>query len=174
MRRLLAVIAPVFFARAAIAQSQPVSTKDSAVAAVRAVYQEVEAAIKENRLAERDTSITCADPDFEREGGFAIWRDSAGVVRRFDIQTGSDDSAEGLQYYYDSAGRLRFIFGKYGAVVGSHLEERVYYDEQRHELRRLREYSTKRQYPFEQATPVWKPTDTFKTFCAPSPRRRRS
>jgi hypothetical protein len=165
MRRLFIIIAPIFLGRAALSQSQPVTNKDSAVAAVRAVYQEVETAIKEKRLVQHDTSISCETDEHEFEGDFTIWRDSAGIVRRFDIGTGNDDSAEGLQYYYDSSARLRFIFGQYGAVVGSHLQERVYFDENRQELKRLREYSTKRQYPFGRAEPVWHPMDELKTFC---------
>lgn len=168
MRRLFAVIAPLFLAQAALAQSPSGASRDSAVAAVRAVYQEVEAAVKEKRLVEHDTTVTCVTDDYDLDGDFWVWQDSAGVVRRFDMDTGSDDSARQLQYYYDSAGRLRFIFGRYGAVVGSHLEERVYYDEHRRELRRIREFTTKRQYPFEQATPLWNPTDEIKRFCPKS------
>jgi hypothetical protein len=46
------------------------------------------------------------------------------------------------------------------------MDERVYYDENRRELRRLRERTSKSDFPFERATPLWKPATWFKAFCS--------
>jgi hypothetical protein len=102
----------------------------------------------------------------ELDADFAIWRDSAGVVRRLDAQLGTDDMARMEHFYYDEHGKLRFIFGQYGHVSGAHMEERVYYDENRHEVRRLRERAAKGTYPFGGATPLWTPASWFRQFCS--------
>ena len=137
MRRVVASIIALLLAHPALGQTQAGAQRDSAIAAVRAVFQEVEASVKANHFVQHDTTVACGEDSLNQS--FAMWRDSAGVVRLFDAEVGSDDSAERASYYYDARGRLRFIFVRYGAVVGAHMEERVYYDENRHELRRLRE-----------------------------------
>ena len=55
--------------------------------------------------------------------------DSRGRVRFYQSDAGSDDSALKTEHYYDEAGRLRFVFISGGAVNGSHLEHRIYFDE---------------------------------------------
>ena len=148
-------------ASSAIAQAQ---SADSAVAAVRAVYQEVEGAIKDNRFAEHDTTVTCGEQELDAH--FLIWRDSAEVVRRLDAQYGSDDMAVMEHYYYDRYGRLRFIFAQDGHVPDIQIEERVYYDENRRELRRVRERTSGRAFPFARTTPLLNPSTWYKQFCA--------
>jgi hypothetical protein len=55
--------------------------------------------------------------------------DGQGVARRYETQGGSDDSSLTTEHYYDSSGRVRFVFISGGAVNGSVLEHRIYFDE---------------------------------------------
>jgi YD repeat-containing protein len=156
----------VFCTRSAIAQQQADAERNAAVQAVRSIYQETEAGIKVNRYVRHDTTVTCDESGLDNN--YSFYRDSAGVVRRLDAEVGTDDHAEVHHYYYDAAGRLRFIFVQYGAVTGAHLQERVYYDENRQELRRLRERTSARSYPFGKVDPLWQPAKVFKEFCGGS------
>lgn len=58
-----------------------------------------------------------------------ISTDSRGRVRFYQNEGGSDDSALKWEHYYDEAGHLRFVFITGGAVNGSRLEHRIYFDE---------------------------------------------
>ena len=167
MRRFLTSFGVlVLCARSAIAQQQADAERNAAIEAVRSIYQDTEAAIKVNRYVRHDTTVTCGPLDLDQN--FSFYRDSAGVVRRLDADVGTDDHAEVHHYYYDATGRLRFIFVQYGAVTGAHMQERVYYDEDRHELRRLRERTSARSYPFQKVEPLWKPAEWYKEFCGES------
>jgi hypothetical protein len=55
--------------------------------------------------------------------------DSHGIVRMYEKQAGSDDSSLTWKHYYDDHGQLRFVFITGGAVNGSKLEHRIYFDE---------------------------------------------
>jgi hypothetical protein len=58
-----------------------------------------------------------------------IAADSKGMVRFYQNEGGSDDSSLKWEHYYDEQGRLRFVFITGGAVNGSQLEHRIYFDE---------------------------------------------
>jgi hypothetical protein len=58
-----------------------------------------------------------------------IAADSKGMVRFYRNEGGSEDSALTWEHYYDEGGRLRFVFITGGAVNGSKLEHRIYFDE---------------------------------------------
>ena len=58
-----------------------------------------------------------------------IATDSSGHVRFYQNENGSEDSSVKLEHYFDEAERLRFVFITGGAVNGSELEHRVYFDE---------------------------------------------
>jgi len=50
------------------------------------------------------------------------------VIKYYE-EAGSDDSAIATSYYYDSAGSLRFVFITGGAVNGTSIEHRIYFNE---------------------------------------------
>jgi len=58
-----------------------------------------------------------------------IARDSAGRTRYYRNQGGSEDSSLTWEHYYDAAGHPRFILITGGAVNGTKLEHRIYFDE---------------------------------------------
>jgi hypothetical protein len=55
--------------------------------------------------------------------------DPRGVVRMYEKQAGSEDSSLTWKHYYDDSGRLRFVLIMGGAVNGTQLEHRIYFDE---------------------------------------------
>jgi len=57
-----------------------------------------------------------------------IGTDARGRVRFYQREGGSEDSSLKLEHYYDEAGRLRFVLITGGAVSGSKLEQRIYFD----------------------------------------------
>jgi len=54
--------------------------------------------------------------------------DSRGTVRNYYYDSGSDDSMVRRDFYYDNNGKLRFAFIKGGAVNGTKIEHRIYFD----------------------------------------------
>jgi hypothetical protein len=67
----------------------------------------------------------------ERELEFCkrtLYTSAQGTVRLYRVEGGSDDSVQTRSYYYDSQGELRFLLVQAGAVNGTSLEVRRYWD----------------------------------------------
>ena len=94
---------------------------------IRDIYAEVTEAIRIRELTEDVRQFEYCQPSVTYR---AVAADEDGNIRRYVEKGGSDDSAFEAQYFYDTAGHLRFIFAKRGAVNGSRLEEREYYGAQ--------------------------------------------
>ena len=96
-----------------------------------------------------------------------------GIVRMYEKQAGSDDSALTWKHYYDEAGRLRFVFITGGAANGAQLEHRIYFDEsgkriwEDHKYVKGPEYSFPEVWPDEQIQTA----NPAKAFAARSPCR---
>ena len=91
---------------------------------VRSIYQAVNAGRKRLRIKKRSFEYCEPYEDSVR----IIGTDAQGRVRFYQKEGGSDDSALKFEHYYDEAGRLRFVFITGGAVSGSKLEQRIYFD----------------------------------------------
>jgi hypothetical protein len=67
------------------------------------------------------------------EGGYEVYRritvDAKGVVRRYEMQGGSEDHLLTFQHYYDESGRISFVYIIGGAVNGTRIQHRIYFDE---------------------------------------------
>jgi hypothetical protein len=94
---------------------------------VRAIVQSVKARMSRKSLTVRKRAFEYCEPyeDVAR----TIATDAKGRVRFYGNEGGSDDSALKWKYYYDEMGRLRFAFITGGAINGSKLEHRIYFDE---------------------------------------------
>jgi len=153
----------LLWARPWHAQAQPTArartTPEREIAAVDAAYRAVERAT----LVRRDSTVQCADA---LEQQVTRYVDSAGTVRRLTWETGTDDHAETHEFYYDRAGRLRFIFSSFGAVNGTGVEERVFYAPDRRRLRRRRNRIAGPGYPFASVEPVWRPNQWLRQLCS--------
>ena len=160
--------AALLFGSAPAAAAQSPRTGDAAteqeIQAVRAVYQEVVQAAAANRLTRLEKSVRCHKDDFGED--VTSWTDASGRVRRLTISGGTDDHVQTHRFYYDGAGRLRFIFVSRGAVNGTQEEERIYYAADRRVLRRAKTELHGPGYFFVEAAPIWRPAEWLQSPCA--------
>jgi hypothetical protein len=97
------------------------------IKAIRAIVQSVNAGISRKTFTVKKRAFEYCGPDEDTARTLAT--DSKGVVRFYENEGGSEDSALKWEHYYDEGGRLRFVFITGGAVNGSKLEHRIYFDE---------------------------------------------
>lgn len=122
------------------------------VRTARAVYLEIERAVRRRRLARRDTTVQCPPDSLEARG--AIYLDRQQRIRRLDFEGGTEDHAEHLSAYFDTLGRVRFALVARGAVNGTQQEERVYYDEGARVIHRTLRQTHGPGYPFDTLSTV--------------------
>jgi hypothetical protein len=97
------------------------------IKAVRAIYNEIENAIKKHAYQEKEKY----PPDSEELPNFSfksIYFDGRGRARKYYVQGGTDDQALQFSYYYDKTGRLRFVYITGGAVNGTRMSHRIYFN----------------------------------------------
>ena len=142
---------------------------------VRAIVNSVDASIKKGsfKISKREFEYCESYEDTLRK--MAV--DSKGVVRRYENEAGSDDSALTWRHYYDQLGHLRFVFITGGAANGAQLEHRIYFDEsgkrlwEEHKFVKGPGYTWPEVWPEEQndeARPIQK-SEPAKAFAAKSP-----
>jgi hypothetical protein len=127
----LLVGSAVLFAQAAVCSAQDGGevTKGNwrqhpKIKEVRDIYQAVSAGRKRFRIQKRSFEYCEPGEDTLR----VIGTDAQGRVRFYQTEGGSEDSSLKFEHYYDEAGKLRFVFITGGAVSGSKLEQRIYFD----------------------------------------------
>jgi hypothetical protein len=97
-----------------------------AIKAIRTLVDANESAIRAGSWNRAERPI-CDPPALETRR--IVFRDHEGRVRKFVSEGGSDDSAYRLEHHYDESGRLRFAFGRSGAVSQTIVEHRLYFAE---------------------------------------------
>jgi hypothetical protein len=97
------------------------------IKAVRSIVESINTGLKRAALKISIRRFEYCEPYIDTLRKLAV--DSKGVPRLYEKQAGSDDSSLTWQHYYDDAGRLRFVFITGGAVNGSQLEHRIYFDD---------------------------------------------
>jgi hypothetical protein len=97
------------------------------IKAIRAIVQSVKTGMSGKRLITKKRTFEYCEPGEDTVRMIAT--DSSGRARFYQNEGGSEDSSLKLEHYYDDAGRLRFVFITGGAVNGSELEHRIYFDE---------------------------------------------
>ena len=167
-RRMIPLAAAaLLLGSARAAPAQPSRARDAGaeqeIRAVRAVYQEVTQAIAANRLTRTAKTVHCHEDDLGED--VTVWTDASGRVRQLTIEGGTDDHSETLEFYYDSAGRLRFIYASRGAVNMTGEQERVYYAADRRVLRRTKQVEGPG-YFFREPPPIWRPAEWLRNPCA--------
>jgi hypothetical protein len=97
--------------------------------------------------------------------------DSRGIARRYETQGGSEDSSLTTEQYYDQGGALRFVFITGGAVNGSVLEHRIYFDEAGKRIWEEHKYIKGPGYTFPEVWPDERiqRSDPARAFAASSP-----
>jgi hypothetical protein len=136
---------------------------DTATATARHIYAAVQAGIRSGALRRVDTTFQCDHSELEFDAHWYV--DSAGVIRRLDLNGGTEDHAEQWSFYYDATQRLRFAFAQRGAVVGSQQEERVYYDVHGARIARRVRWLHGPRYSFDPLAPVWNPKEWRAAMC---------
>ena len=119
--------APAF----AAAESNPVTAdnwlKHPKTIAVRNIYKSVEDGISSELFKVERRAFEYCEPYADVSRAISTRRD--GLVRKYQYEGGSDDSAIKVSHYYDDRGTLRFVLASGGAVNGTKVEYRVYFDE---------------------------------------------
>jgi hypothetical protein len=98
-----------------------------------------------------------------------LFADSAGLVRKYIREEGSDDSAGEESFYYDPLGTLRFTFASVGAVNGTHREDRYYYGAKGQLLYHDKRLLAGPGYSGRGDTPVVNPKEDFTALCGAPP-----
>ena len=97
------------------------------ISAVRRIVESINAGLKSGAFKISIRRFEYCEPYQDTLRKLAV--DSKRVTRLYEKEAGSDDSSLTWRHYYDDAGRLRFVFISGGAVNGSRLEHRIYFDE---------------------------------------------
>jgi len=97
------------------------------IKAVRAIVDSINTGLNKRTFKVSERKFEYCEPYEDTVRKMAV--DSRGVVRMYEKEAGSDDSSVTWKHYYDEQGRLRFVFIAGGAVNGSKLEQRIYFDE---------------------------------------------
>ncbi|HKR01619.1 MAG TPA: hypothetical protein VJT09_13150 [Pyrinomonadaceae bacterium] len=94
---------------------------------VRAIVQAVKARMTGKAFVMKKRAFEYCEPYEDTLRTIAT--DQRGQTRFYGSEGGSEDSSLKFEHYYDEQGRLRFVFITGGAVNGSQLEHRIYFDE---------------------------------------------
>ena len=123
------------------------------IVSIRKVYNKVESNL---RLRVYDTLLVnneYSEPYEDTRRKYYI--DKNGVVRKFIRFGGSGDSAAERAYYYDSQGKLVFVFINAGAANGTSIEQRIYFKNDN----RIFEKKTKKSGPGWGFPDIWHEND---------------
>lgn len=121
------------------------------IKAVRAAVQTVKDGLGRKSFKVKTRKFDYCEPYEDTSRTLGI--DSNGRVRYYEKQAGSDDSALKWEHYYDEAGRLRFVLITGGAVNGSELEHRIYFDEEGKRIWEEQKYTKGPGYTFPEIWP---------------------
>jgi hypothetical protein len=130
MRGFYVLVIVISFSQLSLAQTSEITKTNwqqhPEIKAARQIYQNIEAAISGKRLKRSGRKFDYCQPG---EDSLRLkFTDSAGKISKYTLERGSDDSSITMNHYYDTEATLRFVFITGGAVNGSKLEHRIYFD----------------------------------------------
>lgn len=170
--RQLAFAALLLLSPSLLAAQQVPVARDSVereVVAIRAVYQEVEAAIAKGSLTRHDSTFECPEDTATGappgEMSIATYTSADGVIRRLTVLDGGDSFGLTTDHYYDAGGRLRFTYARLNAVNGTHRERRVYWSASGDPLRTLNAKTTGPGYWMPETDPILEPREWIAGAC---------
>ena len=94
---------------------------------IRNMVSSVDAGLKKGIFKTSQRKFDWCDEGYEVLRRMDV--DARGIVRRYEMQGGTEDHARTYQYYYDESARLRFVFISGGATNGTVIQHRIYFDE---------------------------------------------
>lgn len=129
---------------------------------IREIYSAIEADIKSINIIEHKKIYEYEEP--YKPVLKAIYVNKNNVARKYVEEASSDDSALSLSYYYENK-ILRFVFIKGGAVNGSHMEHRIYFNSKGKRIWEIQKYLVGPGYSFPTVWPdnqlVFEPWEEF-------------
>jgi hypothetical protein len=142
---------------------------DSQLENIRKIVATINAGLKRHAFKLSQRKFEYCEPYEDTLRRIAV--DDKGIARSYVKEGGSDDSALKWEHYFDAAGRLRFVLITGGAVNGSELEHRIYFDADSHRIREEQKYVKGPGYTFPEEWPdeQLQRTDARKAFAARSP-----
>lgn len=97
-----------------------------AIVEIGAIVSQIDAMVEEGLYRETRSEFPYSEPWKD------VWRqrftDTLNETRKLYREAGSDDSSLNWAYYYDDSGVLRFVFITGGAVNGTVIDHRIYFD----------------------------------------------
>jgi hypothetical protein len=161
------ILTTILFATVRITLAEPV-TKQNWVAhpkikEIRSIYNNTVERIHRSIYSKQ--SQYCGNPDAVVFVSGNLYRDSNGVVRKYELEGGSDDSTAKAEYFYSQAGNIRFSFKVRGAVNGHHSETRTYFEEDGTEI--YSDYRLLSEHGYPEAFPkfIKDPANHFNQLC---------
>jgi hypothetical protein len=133
-------------AQSAASDKPSLSLQHPKIRAVRSLYRSIEGGISAGRLTKHKRTVESCNNGLPENRTFYF--DAQKRVRKYVTEGGHDDYTLTFRYYYDVAGKLRFVFVTGGAINGSIMEERIYFDRRGALLRDERKWTTGPGYPF--------------------------
>ncbi|EPG75468.1 hypothetical protein LEP1GSC058_1922 [Leptospira fainei serovar Hurstbridge str. BUT 6] len=121
---------------------------------IRSIFDRIETGIKNKELTIRKKEFPYLKP-YKPTLKMAFFN-KKNVICKYVEEMGSDDSAIKIEYYYDNLKVLRFVFITGGAVNGTRLEHRLYFDSYGKRIWEIREivegsgYSFPHEWPEEE------------------------
>ena len=162
--RLLAICIPFALA----VEATPTLAGTHELADVRAVYEEVRAALQRGSLTRRERRFEYCEP--YQDASRQLYASSSGDVRLYVRDAGSDDSAVTWHHYYDDSGCLRFVRITGGAVNGTEIEHTLWFATDGRKLREERKLLKGPGYTFPDPWPVEDLVkDPQQAFASPNP-----
>lgn len=139
------------------------------IKAIRAIVQSIKSGMSRKSLTTKRRAFDYCEPGADTARMIAT--DAQGRARFYQTEGGSEDSSLKVEQYYDETGRLRFVFITGGAVNGTQLEHRIYFDETGKRIWEEQTFTKGPGYTFPQ---VWPEEDLVMTdasgkFSAASP-----
>jgi hypothetical protein len=127
---------------------------DPAIVKIRTMVQEIEKEIDSKKITMTQRSFPYCIP--YQDTNRRLYQNEKKLVVKYIKEGGSDDSARTVNCYYDNKERIRFVFITAGAVNGSQLEHRIYFDETGQRLWETQKYTDGPGYTFPD---IWEDED---------------
>lgn len=100
--------------------------KHPSVIEIRNIYSDVRKEIDSGKLNKKFREEDSCE--FYGASDRVMYSDASGIARNYSYNAGSGDSLIQWDFYYDQKGHLRFAFIQGGAVNGTVIHHRIYFD----------------------------------------------
>jgi hypothetical protein len=118
---------------------------------IREIFNEVEGEIKYKNVIELRKVFEYTEPYLPTLK--VLYCDKFNTVRKYIEEDGSEDSALKFNYYYDQKPILRFVYITGGAVNGSKIEHRIYFNSGGKRIWEIQKYLKGPGYSFPKVWP---------------------